>query len=151
MLRHHLFFHALVRYWEAAQKMTQPEWQKSMVKTTTIAEGASIYFDGQGLFYWDDEMAADRKHVAKRAQLVPIVRVTTPDASVFVTVRYCRTRRTVASVRVSHELDWFHYSVLPAYYVQVTNEHFSDVVVEFNPFKGIEFASTPEYHQEKYI
>ncbi len=121
------------------------------MKTATIAEGTSINFDGQGLFYWDDEMALDKKHVAKRAQLVPIVRVTTPNASIFLTVRYRRTRRTVASIRVSHADGWFRYSVLPAYYVQVSNEHYDKVVVEFNPFKGIELVTTPDCHQEHYI
>lgn len=129
----------------------QAELLKGMTKKVTLDEGASLYFDGQGMFYWDDEMAKDKKHMDKRNQLVPIVRVTTPNASVFVTVRYRRTKRTVASVRVSFEDDWFRYSVLPAYYVQVANEHVENIVVEFNPFKGIELVSTPDCYQEHYV
>ncbi len=121
------------------------------MKTATVAEGNSLYFDGQGLFYWDDEMAGDRKHSALQAQLAPLLRVNTPDASVFLTVRYRRTRRTVTAVRVSHEDGWFRYSVLPAYYVQVTNEHDTNVVVDFNPFKGIELVTSPDYHEEHYV
>lgn len=122
-----------------------------MKKTAIIKEGANVNFDGQGLFYWDEEMANDKKHRNKVSELVPILRVVTPDASVFLTVRYRRTGRTVAAMRVWCADEWFNYSVLPAYYIQVANEHHSDIVIEYNPFKGIELVTSTDFHQEHYL
>eukprot|EP00171_Calliarthron_tuberculosum_P009316 IDg9316t1 len=111
---------------------------KGMTKSVTIAAGGRVFFDGQGLFYWDQEMAAEPKHDPMRAQLEEILRVRTPGASVFLTVRYNRTGRTVASMRLDAHHSWFRYSVATNYYVKVSNEQDAPVVLDFKPFKGIE-------------
>ena len=131
--------------------MPSSEWLAKIAKTITILRGDYQEFDGQGLFYWDAEMAAEHRNNQLQEELVPILRVITKDASVFLTVRYRRTGRTVASMRLYHEQGWLRYSVANAYVVRVTNEHDENIEIQFNPFKGIELTSTKNIQQKSYV
>lgn len=115
---------------------------KGITKSVTIEAGDRVFFDGQGLFYWDQEMAANQKNAQMHSQLEDILRVCTPDASVFLTVRYSRTGRTVASMRLDEKHGWFRYSVATNYYIKVHNEQDTPIVLDFRPFKGIELADS---------
>lgn len=119
---------------------------KGTTRSVTVDAGARLFFVGQGLLYWDEEMASNGRHAAKQNELEDILQVATADASVFLTVRYARTGRTVMSRRLHQSHGWFRYSVLTGYYLKAVNECDRPVVLNFKPFKGLELAQDNAQH-----